>query len=103
VWCQWGPQGEGGDGTHLDENVPIPVVVERVRVGDLELSDVAATVAILSDELLVWVGTLGVLVEVLHVGVRRGRVEVVVDLLDVLSVVLWEDRRQLSARRVEQE
>lgn len=49
--------------THLDKNVPVAVVVERIRVGDLELANVASTVAALPHELLVGVLALRVLVQ----------------------------------------
>jgi hypothetical protein len=72
---------------HLDENVPVAIIIKHIGIHDLKLADVAAAVARLANELLVRVLALRVLVEHLHVRVGRGRVEVPVLLLDVLSVV----------------
>lgn len=72
---------------HLDKDIPVAVVVERVRVGDLVLGNVAAAVGRLADQLLVRVRPLRVLVQHLHVRVGRGRIEVPVQFLDVLAVV----------------
>ena len=73
--------------THLDEDVPVSVLVKQLRVHELELGDISASVLVLLLELVVGVLSLGVFVQVLHVRVRRGRVEVVVDLFDVFTVV----------------
>lgn len=83
--------------TNLDEDVPVAVVVERIRVGDLKLGNVAAAVGRLADELLVRVRPLRVLVQHLHVRVGRRRVEVPVQLLDVLAVVALVSGRSEQA------
>ena len=68
---------------HVEESVP----VEDSGRLDLVFGLVAATAQPLADEVLIREGGLRITVEELQVGVARGRVEVVIDLLDVLSVV----------------
>lgn len=77
----------GKRAAHLNDDIPVPVLVENVRVGDFKLCHVAATILRLAHELLVRVCRLRVLVEHLHVAVRRQVVYVPVQLFDVLSVI----------------
>lgn len=74
---------------HLNEDIPVPIIVKDIGVGNFKLANVPSTVVTLSNELLVRVRSLRVLVEVLHVRMSRGRIQVVIDFLDVLSVVSW--------------
>ena len=71
----------------LDEHVEIAVVVEDAGVEELVLHLVAGAPAVRLHQVAVGIGRLRVLVEVLHVRVRRRAVEVEVVLLDVLAVV----------------
>ena len=71
----------------LDEDVEVPVVVEDPRVEQLVLELLARPPPVRLEEVPVRELALRVLVEVLHVRVRRRRVEVEVVLLDVLAVV----------------
>ena len=71
----------------LDEHVEVSVVVENARVEQLVLGFVLAAAAVGRDEVAVRIRGLRILVQVLHVRVRRRRVEVEVVLLDVLAVI----------------
>ena len=71
----------------LHEHVEVPVFVERPRVQQLVLEVLARTRPVGLDKVPVRVFPLGILVEVLHVGVRGRAVEVEVVLLHVLAVV----------------
>jgi hypothetical protein len=72
---------------YLDKHVPIFVLVKDVCVHDFKLADLSATMLVLDNELLVRIFRLRVLVEVFHVRVRRCRVEVVIKLFNILSMV----------------
>ena len=72
---------------HLHEDIPVPILSERVRVQNLILGSVTVAVLVHANELLVRIRLLRILVQVLHVRVGRGGVEVVVELLDVLAMV----------------
>jgi hypothetical protein len=86
--------------TYLDKHIPVTVLIEDIRVHQLELADFPAPIPTLLLELLVWVLRLRVFVEVLHVGMGGGGVEVVVHLLDVFSVVAYQGQliRRTPAR-----
>ena len=71
----------------LDEHVEVAILGEDPGVEQLELRLEPVPVAVPGDERLVGERRLRVLVEVLHVRMGRGAVEVEVILLDVLSVV----------------
>ena len=71
----------------LDDDVEVAVVVEDAGVEQLELEALAVAAAVLLDQPAVGELGLRVLVEELHVRVRRRVVEVEVVLLDVLAVV----------------
>ena len=71
----------------LDDDVEVAVLVEDAGVEQLELGALAAAAAVLLDQPAVGKLRLRVLVEELHVRVRRRVVEVEVVLLDVLAVV----------------
>ena len=73
--------------TYLDKDIPVAIVIEGIRVQDLELGDITVAVHVFADELLIREGLLGVLVEELHVRVGRRRVKIVIQLLDVLAMV----------------
>ena len=78
---------EKGKQTRLHKDIPVTIVVECIRIQDLKLRNVPVAIDVLADKLLVWVCLLGVLVEELHIRVGRRRVEIVIELLDVLAVV----------------
>ena len=69
------------------EHVEVPVLVEDAGVEQFVLGFMATRVAIGRDDLVVRVGALRILVEVLHVRVRRRAVEIEVVLLHVLAVI----------------
>ena len=71
------------------EDVEVPVLVEDAGVEQLVLHLLAGAAAIRLDQVAVRVGRLRVLVEILHVRVGRGAVEIKVVLLDVLAVVAF--------------
>ena len=72
----------------LDEHVEVAVAVEHARVEQLVLEVRRGRACrLVSHEVVVGIGRLRVLVEILHVRVRRRRVEIEVVLLDVLAVV----------------
>src|SRR3989441_5897591 len=71
----------------LDEDVEVTILVEHVRIEQLVLELVPAAATVGLHQIRVGEGGLRVLVEILHVGVRRGAVEVKVVLLDVLTVI----------------
>ena len=71
----------------LDEDVEVAVLVEHARVEQFVLEFVPAPAAAGFDKVGVREGGLRILVEVLHVRVRRRAVEVEVVLLDVLAVI----------------
>lgn len=71
----------------FDEDVEIPIFVEEPRIEELVLQLVHASSAVLLDQVRVRECSLRVFVEHLQVGVTRSRVEVPVELLDVLSMV----------------
>lgn len=73
--------------THLQENIPIAVLVEDISVKDLELGYITITVLVLLYEFFVWKGLLRILVQELHVRMRWGRIEIIVQLLDVFAMV----------------
>jgi len=57
--------------THFDENVPVTVFIEGIRVKDLELDNLATAVLVFADEIFVWISLLRVFVQKLHVRVGR--------------------------------
>src|SRR5215467_2009349 len=65
----------------FDEDVEVPVLTEDARVDELELSFSSPSPPILLDELLVGKRSLGIFVQVLHVGVGWRRIQVEVALL----------------------
>jgi hypothetical protein len=80
----------------FDEHVEVAILIEHARVEQLVLALVPAPVTVGPDEVAVRISRLGVLVEILHVGVGRRRVEIEVVLLDILAVV------PLAVRQAEQ-
>src|SRR5262249_51557312 len=71
----------------LDEDVEVPVVVEDSRVEQLVFRLVPPALPACLDEIGIGIGLLRILVEILHVRVRRSTVEVEVVLFYVLAVV----------------
>ena len=80
---------------YLDKHIPVPVLVQGVSIEKLVFRDLAPTILVLANQLVVGIGALGVLVQKLHVRVRRGGVQIVVQLLDVLAMI------SLGARHAE--
>ena len=98
----------------LHENIEVPVLVENARVDQLELRPRTPAPPVLVHQPAIRVLLLRVLVQHLHVAVRRRRVEVVVIFFDVLAVIafarlhaevaLFEDRvAPVPERRREQQ
>lgn len=73
--------------THLDENVPVAIVIKEICVGDFELGHISTPHLRFTHELIVRISLLRVLVEHLHVAVSGCIVEIVVQLLDIFSMV----------------
>ena len=71
----------------FDDDVEEPVLVEDPRVGQLVFGGVSTAARVLGDQVPVRELALRIAVERLEVRARRRRVEVGVDLLDVLAVV----------------
>ena len=71
----------------LHEDVEIAVLIEDAGVEEFVLHLLPGPPTVRPDEILIGKGRLGVLVEVLHVGVGRRAVEVEVVLLHILAVV----------------
>jgi hypothetical protein len=77
----------GKTSTHFDKNVPVTVFVEDVGVKYLELDDLATAMLVLTNDILIRIGLLRVFVQKLHVGVSRRRIQVIVQFLDIFSVI----------------
>ena len=73
----------------FDEDVEVAVLVEHAGVEQLVFWLVLAPAAVGCDEVVVREGRLRILVQVLHVRVRRRRVDIEVILLDVLAVIAF--------------
>ena len=73
----------------LDAHVEVAIIVEHPGVDELIFAILAGPLLIGRDEVRIGVGTLRVLVEVLHVRVRRRAVQIEVVLLHVLAVVTF--------------
>lgn len=73
--------------THLNEYIPIAVFVKRVRVQDFVLGHVSTSTLTLGYKLLVRKSSLGILVQELHIRMRRRRIEVVIQFLHVFAMI----------------
>src|SRR5271170_7799735 len=73
----------------FNKDVEVAVVVEHAGVQQLVFLFVARALPVGLDEVVVRIGAMRVLVEVLHVGVRGGAVEVEVVLLYVLAMITF--------------
>jgi hypothetical protein len=71
----------------LGDDVEVAILLEGPGVNELELGITAATPLILLDEPRVGKLSLGILIETLHIGVGRRRVEIEVVVLDVFTVI----------------
>src|SRR5258706_6688126 len=71
----------------LDEHVPIAVFIKGFGIKNFKFFHITASASALTHEFLVGEGALGILVEELHVRMGWGRIEVVVELLAVFTVV----------------
>ena len=71
----------------LHEDVEVPIVVEDPGIEELVLVLLAGSLVVCFHQIVVRKGALRILVQVLHVRVRRRRIEIEVVLLDVLAVV----------------
>lgn len=72
---------------YLNEHVPVAIFIEDTSIHKLVFWLLPVPLLVLRDQLLVREPPLRVFVEVLHVGVCRGGIEVVIELLDVFTVV----------------
>ena len=73
----------------FDEHVEVAVLIEHARIKQLIFQLVASPRAVCPHEFIVRIGALRILVEILQIRVRRGRVEIEVVLLDVLAMVAF--------------
>jgi hypothetical protein len=71
----------------LDKHVKVALSVEDARVHEFVLCLRGAALAALLDELLIGIGSLRILVEVLHVRMRWRGIEVEIILLHILAMV----------------
>mmetsp|Transcript_122492 Transcript_122492/g.305914 ORF Transcript_122492/g.305914 Transcript_122492/m.305914 type:complete len:218 (-) Transcript_122492:422-1075(-) len=71
----------------LDKNIKVAVVVEDARVQKLVLRIQSTQCSIFPAKLVVWKQLLGVLVKHFEIAVRRGSVQVVVVVLDILTMI----------------
>src|SRR5271166_6095004 len=69
--------------------IEISIVVECACIEQFELCLILAALPVLLDQLAVGKRCLGILVEVLHVGMRWRRVEIEVVLLHILAVITF--------------
>src|SRR4029077_12840288 len=69
------------------EYVKVPVLIEYPGVNQLVLQFLAVAPPVSRRELMVWVGPLGILVQILHVRMRWRAIQVIVVLLYVLAVI----------------
>ena len=74
---------------YLDKHIPVPVLVQGVSIKKLVFRDLAPTILVLANQLIVGIGALGILVQKFHVRVRRGGVQIVVQFLDVFSMITF--------------
>ncbi len=79
------------------EHIEIAVLIEYARIHELEFLLTLSPLAIFFDELVVREGRLGIFVQVLHVGMRRRRIEVEVILLHVLAMIAFMARQPKQA------
>ena len=73
----------------LDKDVKVTIVVEEARVDQLELRNQLAPVRILLEQPTVGKCALRILVEHFHVGMRRRGIKVVVQFLDILTMIAF--------------
>jgi hypothetical protein len=71
----------------FDEHIKIPVIIENARIEQLKLWLVFAAPAILLDQTAIGEFPLRIFVEHLQVGVRRRRIQVVIEFLHVLPMI----------------
>ena len=69
------------------ENIEVAVVVKNARVEQFKFSFRFAALRVFRDELIVGKGALRILVKHLQIGMRRCRVEVIIQFLHVLAVI----------------
>lgn len=73
--------------TDLDVNVPVAILVKEISIHQFKLAHLPAPVLVLILQLLVREFGLRVFVEIFHVRMCRGRVEVIVNLFNVFTVI----------------
>src|SRR5262249_38314878 len=71
----------------FDEDIEVPILIKNAGVDQFIFKLLAISSGVGLNQFVVRIGGLWVLVQVLHVGVGRGAVQVEVVLLDVLAVV----------------
>src|ERR671923_1685136 len=75
------------------EHIEVTMLIKNTRIDQFELWRTQAAPAILLDQPGVRIFGLRILVQRLHVRMRRRRVEIVVELLYVLAVVAFRSRQ----------
>jgi hypothetical protein len=73
----------------FDRDIEIPFFIKDARIEQFKFRMLAATPGVLLDELLVGVGSMGVLIQRATIAVRQSRILVVVELLHVLAVIAF--------------
>src|SRR5262245_7374971 len=73
----------------LDENVKVPIAVKHSGVQQLVFKPAPSPPLVLLDEVKIREFRLWVLVQILHVGMRRRVIEIEVVLLDVFTVIAF--------------
>ena len=76
----------------LDHDIKVSVLIENAGVEELELRPLPVSRFVFIDQAAIGIFALGIFVQIFHVGVRWEVVEVVVILLDVLTVVSFVRR-----------
>src|SRR5437868_2534646 len=73
----------------FDKYVEITIFIKDSGIQQFILWASAATIPVLFDQLCIWKSGLRIFVEILHVGMRRSRIEIEVILLHVLAVICF--------------
>src|SRR4051812_36945513 len=76
----------------FDENIEIPIVIEYTSIQQLILEVVPGTLAIRFHEITIWKLPLGILVQILHIGMGRRAVQIEVVLLHVFAMIAFAIR-----------
>ncbi len=71
----------------LDKNIKVAPLIENPRIDKFKFRIVGCPALVFLSEFLIGEFFLGVFIEILHVGVGRGPVEVVITFLDILTMI----------------